>query len=148
MAGALERALELSVAHAQQREQFGRKIAQFQAIQHELARLAGETAAAVAAAMSAAGTAARTGDIVTAERAVAAAKVRTSQAAGEGGMIAHQVHGAVGITDRHALHHATLRLWAWREEYGNEAHWAQALGASVLAAGADAFWPALTDEQS
>ena len=37
-------------------------------------------------------------------------------------MIAHQVHGAIGFTDRYALHHATLRLWAWREEFGNEAH--------------------------
>jgi acyl-CoA dehydrogenase len=148
MAGALERALELSVAYAREREQFGRKISQFQAIQHELARLAGEVAVAVAAALSAAGAAARAGDIQAARWAVAAAKLRTSQAAGEGGMIAHQVHGAVGITDEHRLHHATLRLWAWREEYGNEAHWAGVLGRSVLAAGADGFWQTLTQELS
>ena len=81
-----------------------------------------------------------------AQQAVAAAKLRISQAAGEGGMIAHQVHGAAGITDEHPLHHATLRLWAWREEYGNEAHWARVLGRSVLSAGADGFWPSLTQE--
>lgn len=148
MAGALERALELSIAHARQREQFGRKIAQFQAIQHELARLAGETAVAVAAALSAAGATARAGHIVAAQHAVAAAKARTSQAAGKGGLIAHQIHGALGLTDRHPLHHTSLRLWAWREEYGNETHWAQFLGESVMAADADAFWPTLTDEQS
>jgi len=148
LAGALERALELAVAHARGREQFGRRIAQFQAIQHELARFAGEVAVAVAAALSTAGAAARAGDIQAARWAVAAAKLRTSQAAGEGGMIAHQVHGAVGITDEHPLHHVTLRLWAWREEFGNEAHWATVLGKSVLAAGADGFWQSLTQKLS
>jgi len=59
-------------------------------------------------------------------------------------MIAHQVHGAIGFTDRYALHHATLRLWSWREEFGNEAVWAEELGRSIAAAGAGQLWPALT----
>ena len=141
IAGALEAALELSVRYAGERVQFGRKIAQFQAIQHELARFAGETAAAVGASMSAAGVMERGGD---AHLAVASAKIRCSRAAQEGSMIAHQVHGASGFTDRYALHHATLRLWSWREEFGNEAVWAQELGAAVAAAGAGQLWPALT----
>ncbi len=141
IAGALEAALELSVRYAGERVQFGRKIAEFQAIQHELARFAGETAAAVGASMSAAGVLERGGD---AHLAVASAKIRCSRAAQEGSMIAHQVHGAIGFTDRYALHHATLRLWAWREEFGNEAMWAEALGRSMAAAGADGLWPALT----
>ncbi len=141
IAGALEAALELSVRYAGERVQFGRKIAQFQAIQHELARFAGETAAAVGASMSAAGVMERGGD---AHLAVASAKIRCSRAAQEGSMIAHQVHGAIGFTDRYALHHATLRLWSWREEFGNEAVWAQELGAAVAAAGAGQLWPALT----
>jgi acyl-CoA dehydrogenase len=139
--GALEAALELSVQYAGLRVQFGRKIAQFQSIQHELARFAGETAAAVGASMSAAGIVERgDGD---AHLAIASAKIRCSRAAQEGSMIAHQVHGAIGFTDRHALHHATLRLWSWREEFGNEAAWAQELGAVVAGAGADRLWPAL-----
>jgi len=141
IAGALEAALELSARYAGERVQFGRKIAQFQAIQHELARFAGETAAAVGASMSAAGVMERGGD---AHLAVASAKIRCSRAAQEGSMIAHQVHGAIGFTDRYALHHATLRLWSWREEFGNEAVWAQELGAAVAAAGAGQLWPALT----
>lgn len=148
MAGALERALELSVQYAQQRVQFGRKIGQFQAIQQELARFGGEVAAAVAAAMSAAGVLERH----TAEGcengqaalAVAAAKIRTAQAAHEGALIAHQVHGAIGVTDEYVLHHSTLRLWAWREEYGNEVEWATMLGSAMQASGADELWPALT----
>jgi hypothetical protein len=42
------------------------------------------------------------------------------------------------------LHHATRRLWAWREEFGNEAAWAIELGQTIAAAGADALWPTLT----
>src|SRR6185437_7054731 len=50
MAGALERVTGLTVSYAQQRVQFGRPIGRFQAIQQNLAVLAGQTAAAVAAA--------------------------------------------------------------------------------------------------
>lgn len=141
MAGALERALELSVRYATERVQFGRMIGQFQAIQQELARFAGEVAAAVAAALSAAGALERGAD---AQVAVASAKIRTAHAAHESALIAHQVHGAIGVTDEHALHHSTLRLWAWREEFGNETEWATVLGRVLLARGADALWPALT----
>jgi len=141
MAGALERVLELSVEHAQQRVQFGRKIGQFQAIQHEIARLGGEVAAALAAALSAAGVMERGGEVT---MAVASAKIRTAQAARDGALIAHQVHGAIGVTDEHALHHSTLRLWAWREEYGSEAEWAIALGQTIQERGAGSFWQTIT----
>ncbi len=143
MAGALERALELAVRYSTERTQFGRKIGQFQAIQQELARFAGEVAAAVAASLSAAGALERGEDPLL---AVASAKIRTAQAAHEGALIAHQVHGAIGVTDEYALHHSTLRLWAWREEFGNEAAWAAELGRTIAAAGADRLWPLLTKE--
>ena len=143
MAGALERALELAVRYATERSQFGRKIGQFQAIQQELARFAGEVAAAVAAALSAAGAVERGENALL---AVAAAKIRTAQAAHEGALIAHQVHGAIGVTDEYALHHSTLRLWAWREEFGNEAAWSMELGRALAAGGADRLWPALTQD--
>lgn len=142
MAGALERALELAVRYSTERTQFGRKIGQFQAIQQELARFAGEVAAAVAAALSAAGALERREDSLL---AVASAKIRTAQAAHEGALIAHQVHGAIGVTDEYALHHSTLRLWAWRDEFGNEADWAVVLGRIMHERGADALWPALTE---
>jgi acyl-CoA dehydrogenase len=140
-AGALEGALDLAVGYARERVQFGRKIGEFQAIQHELARFAGETAAAVAAALSAAGVMERGGDVTL---AVISAKIRCAEAVREGAMIAHQVHGAIGVTDEHALHHLTLRLWAWREEYGSEARWAALLGSVIQKRGAAACWPALT----
>jgi len=82
------------------------------------------------------------GEVVAAE--VAIAKLRVGEAAGSGAAIAHQVHGAMGFTYEHSLHHATRRLWAWREEFGNETHWATVLGRMVAARGADALWPLVT----
>jgi acyl-CoA dehydrogenase len=143
MAGALEKILEQSVQYALDRTQFGRPIAKFQAVQHNLATLAGEVAAASAAA-DAAAEACSGEDIAVAE--VAIAKVRGGEAAGTGAAIAHQVHGAMGFTYEHSLHHATRRLWAWREEFGNEAVWAQRLGRMVAAHGADQLWPFITQD--
>jgi alkylation response protein AidB-like acyl-CoA dehydrogenase len=142
MAGALEKILEQSVQHALDRSQFGRPIAKFQAVQHNLATLAGEVAAASAAADAAAEACARS-EIGLGE--VAIAKVRGGEAAGTGAAIAHQVHGAMGFTYEHSLHHATRRLWAWREEFGNETVWAQRLGRMVAAHGADQLWPFITE---
>jgi len=143
MAGALEKILEQSVQHAFDRSQFGRPIAKFQAVQHNLATLAGEVAAASAAADAAAEACARS-EIGIGE--VAIAKVRGGEAAGTGSAIAHQVHGAMGFTYEHSLHHATRRLWAWREEFGNEAVWARRLGRMVAAQGADQLWPFITQD--
>jgi alkylation response protein AidB-like acyl-CoA dehydrogenase len=141
MAGALEKILEQSVQHALDRSQFGRPIAKFQAVQHNLATLAGEVAAASAAA-DAAAEACSFPQFAAGE--VAIAKVRGGEAAGTGAAIAHQVHGAMGFTYEHSLHHATRRLWSWREEFGNEAAWAQRLGRMVAARGADQLWPFIT----
>jgi acyl-CoA dehydrogenase len=145
MAGALEHILDQSVQWSLDRVQFGRPIAKFQAVQHNLATLAGEVAAAGAAADVAAEAIAEDG--IAGERVascVAIAKVRVGEAAGSGAAIAHQVHGAMGFTYEHSLHHATRRLWAWREEFGNETLWAARLGQMVAERGADALWPFLT----
>jgi alkylation response protein AidB-like acyl-CoA dehydrogenase len=144
MAGALEAILDLSVAYANERVAFGRPIGKFQAVQQSLARLAGEVAAALAAAGSAADTLAIAG--MGGEAAfleVASAKIRVGQAAGEGAAIAHQVLGAIGFTREHVLHRFTRRLWAWRDDFGNESQWAVKLGNLVAAKGADALWPML-----
>jgi acyl-CoA dehydrogenase len=75
---------------------------------------------------------------------IAAAKARTSEAAGAVARIAHQVHGAIGVTREHDLRLLTTRLWAWRDEDGSEAEWNSHVGATVLAAGPDALWQAVT----
>jgi acyl-CoA dehydrogenase len=142
IAGALEKILDQSVQFALDRVQFGRPIARFQAVQHNLAMLAGEIAAASAAAAAAAEAFSEAGGIAPAP--VAIGKVRGGEAAGAGAAIAHQVHGAMGFTYEHSLHHATRRLWSWREEFGNETAWAIRLGRMVAAEGADGLWPFVT----
>jgi acyl-CoA dehydrogenase len=144
MAGALQRILDLSVAYANERIAFERPIGKFQAIQHSLARLAGETAAAIAASGSAADAieSATCFDSAVLLEA-ASAKIRVGEAATAGAAIAHQVHGAIGLSQEHALHHYTQRLWAWRDDFGNESYWAARLGALVASRGADQLWPML-----
>jgi acyl-CoA dehydrogenase len=141
-AGALQTILALTVRYANERVAFERPIAKFQAVQHNLARLAGEVAAAMAAAGSAADAIARadvSDDEVFLE--AASAKIRSAEAAAEGASIAHQVYGAIGFTKEHVLHRFTLRLLAWRDDFGHESHWAVELGNLVAARGADEFWP-------
>ena len=111
--------------YSNERVAFEKKISKFQAVQHNLARLAGESAAALAAATSAADTLANASsfdDAVFLE--AAAAKIRCSEAAEKGGAIAHQVHGAIGFTIEHILHRYTLRALAWRDDFGSESYWA------------------------
>ncbi|MBN9097819.1 MULTISPECIES: acyl-CoA dehydrogenase family protein [unclassified Pseudonocardia] len=149
IAGAVGAVLDLTVRYAGEREQFGRPIGRFQAVAHQVATLAGLAAVAGAAADAAVASAVRdsgagpasTSDVAL---AVAAAKARTSAAAGPAARIAHQVHGAIGFTQEHRLHHLTRRLWSWREEYGAEQHWAAELGRAVITAGADELWPTIT----
>jgi acyl-CoA dehydrogenase len=142
IAGALESMLDISVRYSNERVAFEKKISKFQAVQHNLARLAGETAAAMTAASSAADTIANASqfdDAVFLE--ACAAKIRCAEAAEQGAAIAHQVHGAIGYTLEHILHRYSMRALAWRDDFGNESHWAVELGQRIAARGADELWP-------
>ncbi|GGG46155.1 acyl-CoA dehydrogenase [Caldovatus sediminis] len=143
MAGALAAALDLAVEHAGTRRQFGRPIGRFQAVQQQLAVLAGEAAAAQVAADRACRAADRHG-LAGAAFEIGCAKVVAGEAAGAGAAIAHQVLGAIGFTEEHPLHHLTRRLWSWREEAGTERFWAARIGREVQAVGGAALWPFLT----
>ena len=149
MVGALESALQQSVRYAGERVQFGKPIGRNQALQQQLALMAGDVAAARMAALAAAQDAPSTAqpDAPAAAFSIAAAKVRCGEAATRATAIAHQVHGAIGFTREHALHFATRRLWAWREQFGSDAHWADRLGRQAIAAGSRAFWSSLTRRQ-
>ena len=141
-AGALESILSLSVSYANERVAFERPIGKFQAVQHNLARLAGETAAALAVSGSAANTITQSDSFDEAAFLEgASAKIRCAEAATEGSAIAHQVFGAIGFTKEHVLHRFTLRTLAWRDDFGSESYWAAELGRRVARCGAEEFWP-------
>ena len=161
MVGALEWVLGQAVGYAGDRVQFGKPIGKNQVIQQNLALMAGDVAASRMAALVAASQAPG-GDLVVNQApagaddapsaaaalfSIAVAKVRCGEAATRATGIAHQVHGAIGFTQEHALHFATRRLWAWREQFGSDAQWAARLGRAAIQAGADGFWPALSHQQ-
>ncbi len=140
-AGALDRTLEMSVEHVNMRQQFGRTLAKFQAVQQSLAILSCEAAAVNAAGAAAAAALAR-GD---AGLEIACAKLRTNQAIGVATALAHQAHGAIGFTAEHDLHHFTGALTRWRGEAGNDRYWSRRIGDMAAAMGADGLWPGLVD---
>ena len=143
MVGAMEHCLDYAVAYAMERQQFGRAIGKFQAVQHMLADAAGQYAAAAAAAELAAEAYGNTDFAF----AVAIAKARVGEAAGKVAEVCHQVHGAMGFTQEHPLHFATRRLWSWRDEFGHETFWQERIGRLVCSAGGEALWPMLIDNE-
>lgn len=139
--GALEATLVLTIGFAEQRNQFGRTLSKFQAIQHMLSEMAAEVAAA-SAAMEAAIVTVQPGAPLD-RQAVAVAKFRTGLAAGIVCEHAHQIHGAIGYTQEYALTRLTRRLWQWREDFGGESYWASELGRATLR-DQRPLWPQLT----
>jgi len=143
IAGALDHALEMSIAHANERSQFGKPLAKFQAVQQNLAMLAAEAGAVNCAGAAAAEAFSWPGDAGDSFE-IGAAKLRANVAVGIGTAIAHQVHGAIGFTREHALHRLTRRLMGWRSEFGNDAFWAGRLGALAIRAGGAGLWEEIT----
>jgi acyl-CoA dehydrogenase len=139
MAGAMERCLDLALTYANERQQFGKPIGRFQAVQHMLAEATGQWAAAAAAAELAAAAFGNEAFPL----AAAVAKARCGEAAGKVAEVCHQVHGAIGFTHEHPLHFFTRRLWAWRDEFGQEAFWQERIGRTVCGHGGEALWPQL-----
>ena len=102
MCGGADRVLEMSVEYAKVREQFGRPIGSFQAIQHKCANMLVEVESSKSATYYAAWAVAN--DVAEAPLAAAMAKAYCSDAyrhtAGEG----IQIHGGIGFTWEHDMH--------------------------------------------
>lgn len=140
MAAAAEAAYDITRAHVRTREQFGRPLVRVPAVATELARLRVEVIQARTAVATALERAGGPG----AHDAALAARVVCGRAAGEAARIAHQLHGALGITLEYRLHPVTRTLWALRDVDLPEDHWATRLGTVVLEGGETALWDDLT----
>ena len=116
LSAAAETVLAWTLHHAGERHQFGRPAAKFQAIQMQLAEMAGKVSAVSGLTHAAARRPERSKSIAL---AAAAAKVRAGEAVDVVAGLAHQVHGAIGFTRKHRLHHRTTRMWSWRDEAGH-----------------------------
>lgn len=134
-AGAIDKAVELTVKFSKEREQFGRPIHRFQMVQQHLAQIAGEQAIVRAAAAN----------IIENFDAshIGYACLRLEDAIRIVATSAHQVHAAIGVTDEHRLNHYTRRLWAWRDEAVKASYWTAVLVEQVLASDVD-IWTTLT----
>lgn len=128
LAGALSRSFEVSLQYGNDREQFGRSIGKFQAIQHQLAVMAEH----VAAARMAVANAFAAGRTVPERLPAAIAKARASEAVTVAAATAHAVHGAIGITEEYDLQLSTRRMHAWRIAHGSETYWHRILGQLIL----------------
>ena len=117
--GAGQAMLDMSVAYAKQRSQFGRIIGSYQAIKHKLAdvHIAVELARPLvyAAALALAENSPDT------PRDVSAAKAAASDAALVSARAALQTHGAIGYTAEHDLSQLLLRVQALRAAWGDPA---------------------------
>ena len=122
--GASRRMLDLAREHALGRVQFGRPIAQFQAIRHRLAEtyVAIETAEAIIDAAWIDGTA----------RTAAMAKALTGRTARTAARHCQQVLAGIGFTTEHPLHLYVRRIFVLDEMFGSARVLSRRLGAEVI----------------
>jgi alkylation response protein AidB-like acyl-CoA dehydrogenase len=130
--GAVEATCRLTREHVTTRVQFDRPLARMQAVAHRLAEMECARVLLEVAASAALGRA---------PERVAAAAALLDPVVTTVARLAHQLHGAMGITHEHSLHRYTTLLWALRDETGHE--WATRL--HDLAGGDEkTLWTAVT----
>jgi alkylation response protein AidB-like acyl-CoA dehydrogenase len=144
MVGAMSRMVDLAIVHASERHQFGRPIAQFQAVRDHLVVAARELALARAATQAATVVASRGDDSDGLRVAVAVAKATANRATIEVARRSHQVHGAIGTTREYPLHALTLQAAAWRDDFGTEQEWEQRIGRDAAGADVEHIWDYVT----
>lgn len=131
----IDRVLALTRTHVSTRRQFGAQLLDRPAVQRNLALMRVELLRAQAAV--------RRADARADSGALLAARITCAAAATETARLAHLLHGALGTTRAHPLHHSTLVLWAGRD-VALPAHEAAAeLGARAAAGGEREVWEQL-----
>lgn len=119
--GAMEESLAITADYLRLRQQFGRRLAEFQALQHRLVDMhmaLEETRSLVLAAAAALAEE----EAPARRRAVAAAKIQAAQAALLIGQDAVQMHGGIGITAEHRIGRYYKRLLTCATLFGDAAH--------------------------
>lgn len=132
MVGAAQRVLDMTVAYAAEREQFGRPIGAFQAVQHHCANMAVDVLSARFMAYEAIW---RLANGLDAAEEVSMAKAWVSEACRRVCDTGHQVHGAIGFTYEHDLHFHSRQMAAWALAFGDaDHHWDRLAGGLGLPA--------------
>jgi alkylation response protein AidB-like acyl-CoA dehydrogenase len=118
LAGLARAVVDSTVEYTAGRQQFGRPVGSFQAVQHHLAEMAIAAKQVNHLAHAAAWSFSQNGYSV--DR-VARAKIAASEKIADLCWTAHQCHGAVGFTWEHNLHLYTRRALAWKTDFGDAA---------------------------
>lgn len=145
MVGAMKRVAELTANYMQQREQFGKKLNQFQVLRQYFARLVTEIAMADVAVAASSQRLQKDGGGADGNVWGAVAKVLASDAADICFELSHQLHGAMGFTTEYVLSDLSRRLLAWRDDCGSRSYWAARVGRAVTAPRDKSLWPYLTE---
>jgi 3-oxocholest-4-en-26-oyl-CoA dehydrogenase beta subunit len=116
MVGNLQRVLEMTVDYAKERKQFDHPIGTLQIIQHYCADMATDIDGARLSTNQAAWMLSKG---LPCTKEVAIAKAWTSQASQRVVALAHQIHGAIGVTIEHDLHYYTKRAKAAELAFGD-----------------------------
>ncbi|MFJ6805781.1 acyl-CoA dehydrogenase family protein [Streptomyces anulatus] len=135
--GAAKGAYRLTKSYVAEREQFGAPLLKIPAVSVNLARMRVQLVQADAALALAREAEPLSG-------AVEVVRITTAAAATQIAQLAHQLHGAMGITAEYPLHHLTRRLWSWRDAVASERDWAESLGRRAAEAGETGVWTLLT----
>jgi len=118
--GIMRSLIELTASHLEARTQFGRRLAEFQVLQHRMSEMYLECYRAEClsiAALEAAGA-----ELPTRMRALSSAKALVGRAARFVGQQAVQLHGGMGVSAEHIVSHYFRRLTAIDALFGNSDH--------------------------
>lgn len=101
MVGGIQAAFEMTVQYAKDREQFGRPIGSFQAVQHHCANMVIDVDGARFITYLAAW---KIAEGLSCVMEASMAKARTSDASRRVTILGHQIHGAIAFCDEHDMH--------------------------------------------
>jgi alkylation response protein AidB-like acyl-CoA dehydrogenase len=117
MVGNMQTVFDMTLAYAKEREQFGRPIGVFQAVQHHCANMKVDLDGARFMTYQAAW---KISQGLPATKEAAMAKAWTSEASRRVTMLGHQIHGAVSFCDEHDLHLFYRKAKASAVSFGDE----------------------------
>jgi alkylation response protein AidB-like acyl-CoA dehydrogenase len=132
LAGAIDATVALTSRYVREREQFGRPLRALQSVAQAVAMMRTQLSAARAAVEAAAQSPVAVN--------VLAAHVDLAGYASRVARTAHDLHGAMGITEEYGLHPLTKRLWAWPEEGIRQLDARTELGRRAVAGGVAGLW--------
>lgn len=126
--GIVEATLDIALAYAKEREQFGKTIGSFQSIKHLLAEMFARQEL-IRASVYAAGATLDYPDVANVEQAVRGAKMMAGEAAIKNARTCIQIHGGMGYTWEVLDHYYLKRAAVLQNTFGSDASHAEAIGA-------------------